>query len=241
MKNISPRHSFTYLLGLYIVGISATFNACTCIPDDPKPADYRIKSTNDKERLFYSKDKSGYFLYNDNGTLWTVGPLEYFYGDIAFTYNANSVDISGYASIPLNAQGYRAKGNNGGDLTYDSQGRVIKESNLPNSPQDYSINYTWDEKGNLTTIEAVAFGITEFKVTYTYTDIKDVRKDGLDWYFGKRSAYLVKTKKANKDIDFGVETVNWNYVFDTRGRVTGMTISGGRSVATQTYTYEYFN
>ncbi|MFN8286279.1 MAG: hypothetical protein U0V74_05970 [Chitinophagales bacterium] len=244
MKNILHRSTLALLLNLVMLAAITTINSCGCKPDDPSPADYRIKTTNDKDLLFFVpttlKVDEWQFSYTPNnylsGCSVPIAPSGFL-----FNYKPNSVEIMGYQNIALNAQGYRAKGDKGGTLTYDSDKHITQESNMPGDPNT-TANSTW-QYGNLTKFEVVNAGNVLLRNSYTYTDIVDTRQDGLDWYFGKRSHNLVKEIKSNGLMRSDIYT--YSYVFDTRGRVTAMTIkmkamiSGAETV--RTYTYSYFN
>lgn len=242
MKNFKLIHKTTLQFAFLLVVLFAAISSC-CIPKAPTPPDYKIKSTTDIE--YGEADKELILLeYNAEDKLkrWPTSPSSWY----AFTYLTGQVSmsswynntISGTVTIPLNANGYAIKDLFSNDLTFNTQGYLIKQENSKNR-----IDYSYDADNNLIKEQTtnINSGIITRTVTYTYyTDKKDRRVDGLEWLKGKHSTYLAASKTTQYNGNPIGVTQNYTYVLDSYGRVTQKSITQGNSTPVN-YTYGYFN
>lgn len=236
--NNRPRHPKRTLLHSFLViaalAIICAAPSCTCNPNAPAPADYRIKT------MKVDNDPVVEYTYDGQNRVKTIkmGPSLTTYD---FLENPKRVEKREngtlIATYLLNNEGYmNADGLQGFEdyiYSYNPAGnRVIQEPG-PSSSVDITSEFTWDGKGNLTEVKISSNGNLLLRDTYEYSDKTDTRIDGMDWFSGKRPKNLVEKQTSQ----LGNRTLN--YQFDARGRVI-QEVSTSRS-NTRVTTYTYFN
>ncbi len=236
IKNFKPGHRTTSLLSLVVLAALAAIgvSSCTCDPNQPAPADYKIATM--QEGSNRPKEK---FTYYDDGRVKTK---ERYGKTIAYNYYPGNVTVETLGStatqtMTLNAQGYiDIDEYNNYARTYDAEGHLIKkEAADPLNVSLFPTYYTYNADGNLAEATTLAPGVS-LKATYEYYEEQDTRLDGLDWYYGKRSKNLVKEEKLN-----GVTVCLYSYGFDDRGRVIKQVRDYQIHQHVIVTTYTYFN
>lgn len=238
IKSFKPGHRTTSLLSLVVLAALAAIgvSSCTCDPNLPAPADYKIAT-----RQLGTNQPIEKFTYYDDGR---VKSKETNGITTAYNYSPGSVTVTESGpgttiTIPLNAQGYISvdEGNNYA-RTYDAEGHLIKKDPVnPLSTGIFPTYYTYNTDGNLAEVTILVPGtIFNISTEYEYYEKQDTRLDGSDWYYGKRSKNLVKEEKYN-----GVTVCHYSYDFDDRGRVIRELKDNPINQLLIVTTYTYFN
>lgn len=236
IKSFKPGHKTTSLLSLVVLAALAAIgvSSCTCNPNLPAPADYKIRT-----RQIGTNQPIEKFTYYDDGRVKSKEA----YGETrVYNYNPGNVTVATLGSsatltMPLNAQGYiSVDEDNNYARTYDAEGHLIKKELVdPLNTGLFPTYYTYNTDGNLAEGTTLVPGFS-FKKSYEYYEKQDTRLDGLDWYYGKRSKNLVKEEKYN-----GVTVCHYSYDFDDRGRVIKELQDDPINQQILVTTYTYFN
>lgn len=236
IKSFKPGHRTTSLLSLVVLAALAAIgvSSCTCDPNQPAPADYKIATMQVGRNEPIEK-----FTYYDDGR---VKSKEAYGITRVYNYNTGNVTVATLGSpatltMPFNAQGYISTDEyNDYARTYDAEGHLIKKEPVdPLNTGLFPTYYTYNADGNLAEVTTLVPGFSP-KATYEYYEKQDTRLNGLDWYYGKRSKNLVKEEKYN-----GVTVNHYAYDFDARGRVIKELKDNRINDLLIVTTYTYFN
>lgn len=226
----------------FITGVSSCNMPGACVPELPKPVDGRIKTIKGADitprpGITYGNYISEFTYDNDKKLKTAVVDYNGALTSYSYTYTVQNVkgEVKQIAynsryneTFILNAAGYASEWNLvvGTKSNFDTEGHKTKLTiTFVTSVVE---NYTWDAKGNMTEKKVIK-NQTTTTTTYTYTEVKDLRVDGLDWFYGKRSTYLPATETTN-----GI-TKKYTYGYDKKGRVIWYSFDG------KEVSYTYFD